>query len=59
MLLVSEREEVKLILDEKEELEASIVRYISHYHKQYSLERVALKTGKSLLAMSAKFCMVS
>ncbi len=58
VLLVTEREETNLVSPKEQELEPSMVRAVVRNHKQFTLEREALKSSRSLLGLSAKLSML-
>ena len=58
VLIVTERDEIKLVSPHEKELEPSMVKAVVRNHKQFALEREALKSSRSLLGLSAKFTML-
>lgn len=58
VLIVTERDEIKLVSPHENELEPSMVKAVVRNHKQFALEREALKCSRSLLGLSAKFTML-
>jgi phosphopantothenate-cysteine ligase len=58
VLIITERDEIKLVSPHEKELEPSMVKAVVRNHKQFALEREALKSSRSLLGLSAKFTML-
>jgi len=58
VLIVTERDEIKLVSPQEKELEPSMVKAVVRNHKQFALEREALKSSRSLLGLSSKFTML-
>lgn len=58
VLIVTERDEIKLVSPHENELEPSMVKAVVRNHKQFALEKEALKSSRSLLGLSAKFTML-
>lgn len=57
VLLVTEREEVNLVSSRERDLEPAMVAAVVRAHKQFRLEREALRSSRRLLGLTAKFTM--
>lgn len=58
VLIVTARDEIRLVSPKEKELEPGMVKAVIRAHRHFTLEREALKSSRSLLGLSAKFTML-